>query len=61
MAKATPTLSPTIEPSRLGEAKANLAALRFRMAVITRAGQLARKSLKEEIRARGERPQDYTC
>jgi hypothetical protein len=58
MAQATQAYQSPIEWQ---QAKANLAELRFRLAVITRAGQLARRQVKEDLRARGERPQDYTC
>jgi hypothetical protein len=38
-----------------------LDALRLRSAIITRASQLARRQVKEELRACGERPEHYTC
>jgi hypothetical protein len=41
--------------------KAEFDALRYRTAVVTRARQIARKSVKEDLRACGKRPENYTC
>jgi hypothetical protein len=41
--------------------KTNPDAVWYRVAVRTRAGQLARARVKEDLRALGYRPQNYTC
>jgi hypothetical protein len=43
------------------KSNAELEALRFRAAVLTRARQIARAWVKEELRACGKRPEHYTC